>query len=89
MKVVKKVNGIKLSDTKYYSLIWGKTDMHLRAALQQEKVPFGYAVKYEGSTQYTYHINERDLREYIGEEAWQEGLLRVQEYTKEQKEKSS
>jgi hypothetical protein len=42
----------------------GKSQQFVRIALQQDKLPIGVAVK--TSTQYSYHISPKLLKEYIG-----------------------
>lgn len=68
----------RLSMVARAALIWGRHEQFLRICLQQGKVPFGFAIKKEGSSHHDYHIEDRLLREYIGEEAWIEGLKRVE-----------
>lgn len=43
--------------------IIGVTPQFLRIALQQEKFPFGVAIK--TSTRWTYYINETRLKKYL------------------------
>lgn len=42
-----------------------KSEQFIRVGLQQGILPFGYAVKINGS-KYTYHISRKKLNEYIG-----------------------
>ena len=72
---------MKISRMKRAALIWGRSEQLLRLFLQQDKLPFGSAVKGKGS-HYIYHVEDHLLREYIGEEKWKEGLQRVEEYIK-------
>lgn len=44
----------------------GVSQQFVRIGLQRKILPFGYAVKL--SDRYTYHISERQLKEYIGNE---------------------
>lgn len=72
----------RLSMTTRAALIWGRSEQFLRICLQQGKVPFGFAVKKDGSTHYDYHVEDYLLREYIGDEAWKDGLKRVEDHLK-------
>lgn len=45
--------------------ILGKSPQFVRIGLQLGVLPFGYAVKM--SNRWTYHISEKQLRDYIGE----------------------
>lgn len=42
-----------------------KSEQFIRVGLQQGILPFGHAVKINGS-KYTYHISRKKLNEYIG-----------------------
>ena len=81
-----------ISEIKRAALIWDVNEHFLRAALQQDlrlkkrMIPFGFAVKKEGKTQHDYHIEDYQLRLYIGEEKWQAGLDRVTNYIKKNKQ---
>lgn len=44
----------------------GKSQMFIRVGLRQGKLPIGTAVK--TSSQWSYHISPKLLKEYIGEE---------------------
>lgn len=46
--------------------IMGKEPQGIRLMLQRGKLPFGYAVKNEGSTKFNYYINQADFEDYIG-----------------------
>lgn len=46
--------------------IMGKEPQWLRIMLQQGKLPFGFADKKPGSSQYNYYINQADFESYIG-----------------------
>ena len=47
--------------------ILGVNQQFIRVGLQTQRLPIGTAVK--TSTQWTYHISPKLLKEYIGEEA--------------------
>jgi len=64
------------------SIIWGRPERFVRGTLQHGKVDWGYAFKKEGNLHYEYHIEDDLLRQYVGEEKWQEGLVKVEEYKK-------
>ena len=44
--------------------VLGLSPQCIRVGLQQERLPFGFAVKM--SSEWTYHISEKKLKEYIG-----------------------
>lgn len=46
--------------------IMGKEPQWLRVMLQQGRLPFGFADKRPGSSQYSYFINQADFESYIG-----------------------
>lgn len=43
----------------------GTSEQFVRVSLQQGTAPFGFAVKKEGKTKYTYHISPKKLYEYV------------------------
>ena len=53
--------------------ILGLTPQTVRFGLQQERLPFGCAVKTTNS-RWTYHISEHLLKAYIGEEAYDKAI---------------
>ena len=51
------------------SKITGMPEQFIRIGLQQERIPFGVAVKGQG--RWSYHISAKKLEEYIGrKETW-------------------
>lgn len=46
--------------------IMGKEPQWLRLMLQRGLLPFGQAIKNEGSTKYNYYINQADFERYTG-----------------------
>ena len=46
--------------------IMGKGPQDIRVLLQKGRLPFGFAEKMPGSTQYSYYINQADFEAYIG-----------------------
>jgi len=73
-----------MTDLKKAALIYNSTEQHIRVAAQLEKIPFAYCLKREGKKQGSYKINFYKLREFIGNDEYEAGLLRVEEYLKQQ-----
>lgn len=48
------------------SKLLGKSEQFIRIGLQQGRLPFGTAVK--TSSKWNYHISEKLLQDYLGEE---------------------
>lgn len=52
--------------TKIVAELLNKSEQYIRMGLQQERLPFGTAVK--TSSQWSYHISYNLLKDYIGED---------------------
>lgn len=46
--------------------IMGKPAQWLRIMLQQERLPFGFADRRDGSNRYSYYINQADFEAFVG-----------------------
>lgn len=46
--------------------ILGKPPQFVREGLKSQRLPIGTAVKYDGSSKWTYHISEHLLELYVG-----------------------
>jgi len=86
----KSKEGHSMTDLKKAALIYGSTEQHIRVAAQQQLklprdiLPFVYCLKQDGKRAGSYKINFYKLREFIGDDEWERGLLRVEEYLKDQ-----
>lgn len=53
--------------TKEAALLLGKSELFVRMGLQQERLPFGFAVK-TGKNNWNYYISRKKLSEWLDDE---------------------
>jgi len=73
-------------EIKKAAIILQKPEQWLRLFLQNvENNPIGIAYKVSGSSRYDYYIEDFQLRKYVGEEKWLQGIKKWKENEKDVK----